>query len=58
MKYKFKLGELVRVQPNDIGLVTARQYVFTPSGPWAEYTILIGGILTTAQEFELTKVNK
>ena len=61
MNFKFQVGDLVKVRPNDIGLVTARKHLLAAaSGPnvrWAEYTILIGGIPTIAWEYELTKVS-
>ena len=54
MNYKFQVGELVRVRPNDIGLVTARSDSFH----LPKYTILIGGITITAWEAALTKAGE
>lgn len=58
MKYKFQVGELVRVRQSDIGLVTARRRLQGIGECANKYTIITRGITITAWEHGLRKVNK
>lgn len=56
MKYKFKVGELVRVnRTGDLGLVTG---IPVPYGNVTRYTVLIQGVACTLAGHTLTKVSE